>query len=55
MTVLVGGLHVDDEGKREVFISGLINFVDGLTFTQLVPLTHEERAGLEYGIGEKMS
>lgn len=46
LTVLAGELDVEDEGKREVmedpWVFGFISFVDGLLFTELVPLTQEE-------------
>lgn len=58
MTVLAGGLDVEDEGKRDVmgnpWASGLVNFVDRLSFSELVPLTQEEGAGLGNGFKEKM-
>ena len=58
MTVLAGELDVEDEGKREVmedpWVSGFISFVDGLLFTELVPLTQEEGSGLGNEAGEEM-
>lgn len=59
MTVLAGGLDVEDEGKIEVvgnpWVSGLVSFVDRLSFAELVPLTQEEGAGLRNGFKEMMS
>lgn len=53
MIVLTGKLDVNDEGKTEVmedpWVYGLISFMDGLPFTESVPLTLWGN-----GAGEKM-
>lgn len=65
MIVLAGTLDVEDEEKMRswrilefpawstLWIFSLINFMDGLTFTEFIPLTQKEGAGLGNGSGEE--
>lgn len=37
----------------QLYVSSLINFMDGLTFTEFIPLTQKEGAGLGNGHGKE--
>lgn len=55
-TVLAGGWDAEDKGRKVMenhWIFGLVNFVDRLSFAELVSLNQEEEASFENGVEEE--